>query len=275
LIENQIDPTFSLEVSEYNSQRVAVGGNVKNAQIVPITPNNLTLGEALIAAGGFDIRDREFANIRVYRDGTLYQIPLVIFDENPSIKDKLLVAGDAVYVDTTYDLDRALEFYESKIDVISLQTTARASALNVLRSEIELRRASLEETRGNFERRNSLNAIDRDYVYLTGEVTEQSRVPLPYEQTASLADVLFGEGGFPTETGNPSQIYVMRASNSAGEMIAYHLDARSAGNLLLATKFHMRPDDVVFIEEQPITRWNRALQQAFPTLINVAAQSVR
>jgi polysaccharide export outer membrane protein len=36
----------------------------------------------------------------------------------------------------------------------------------------------------------------------------------------------------------------------------------------------LRPDDIVFVEEQPITRWNRAFQQFFPSLINTATSAV-
>jgi polysaccharide export outer membrane protein len=64
---------------------------------------------------------------------------------------------------------------------------------------------------------------------------------------------------------------VLRSLGGATAVTAYHLDARNAVNLVLATRFEMRPNDIVFVEEQPITKWNRALQQAFPTLLNTAA----
>ncbi|EBA07732.1 polysaccharide biosynthesis/export family protein [Sagittula stellata] len=277
LVDNQIDPTFSLEVSRFNSQRVAVGGAVRAPTIVPITPNDLTLGEAIIAAGGTEVRDREFASIRVYRQGTLYQIPLEIYLQNPGMKDKLMQAGDAVFVDTSYDLDRALEFYRAKIDVISLRQEARNSALNNLMTEINIRRGALEEDRTNFDRREKYGANGRQYVYLAGEVSDQNRFALPFNDRATLADVLYGEGGFDTTTGDPSEIYVLRGDPQAGYgdiVIAYHLNARNAAKLILATKFEMRPDDIIFIEEQPITKWNRALQQLFPVLLRSAQNAL-
>ena len=36
---------------------------------------------------------------------------------------------------------------------------------------------------------------------------------------------------------------------------------------MLATRFELRPDDVIFIAEQPVTRWNRVIQQITPSLI--------
>ncbi|MBP0484722.1 polysaccharide biosynthesis/export family protein [Sagittula sp. M10.9X] len=277
LVNNQIDPTFSLEISKFNSQRVAIGGAVKTSTVVAITPSGLTLGEALIAAGGVTVKDREFASIRIYRDGTLYQIPLNTYVENPGLKDKLLRGGDAIFVDTTYDLDRALAFYQARIDVIALRTSARSSAMTILQGEIALRRSALEEERSNYERRRSLGEETRDYVYLTGEVTKQSRVPLPYGRRATLADVLFGEGGYVNTTGDPSQIYVLRGADSlapGATVVAYHLDAENIANVVMATRFEMRPNDVVFIEEQPITKWNRAFQQFFPLLVQSAQDAI-
>lgn len=101
---------------------------------------------------------------------------------------------------------------------------------------------------------------------------------MPFNQQTTLADVIYGNGGFPTTTGDPSEIYILRSSSNPAEfgaVTAWHLNARNAANLTLATRFEMRPNDVVFIEEQPITKWNRALQQALPTLINTAASAAR
>ncbi len=276
LVNNQISPSFSLEVSEFNSQRVAVGGAVRAAKLVPITPNSLTLGEALIAAGGLSTQDEEFASIRIYRDGTLYQIPVETYRAQPALKDKLLQNGDAIFVDTTYDLERAFQFYRAKIDVITLRSGARSTALSALSTEISIRRGALEERRGTFQSRLELGAEGRDYVYLSGEVKAQNRFALPFGNVASLADVLYNEGGFATTTGDPTQIYVMRGSSDpskVGEIVAYHLNAGNAANMILATKFEMRPNDIIFIEEQPITKWNRALQQAFPALLGAAQRA--
>jgi polysaccharide export outer membrane protein len=270
LLDNQIDPAFSLEVTEFNAQRVTVGGAVRQAARVPVTLVPLRLGDALTATGGVVARDEEFTSIRLYRDGTLYQIPYEDYLAQPDLREIRLKNGDAVFVDTTYDLDRAFEFYRQEVDVIRLRSQARMDVLNAMRTEFDVRRGVLEERRANFRARQEFGAEPRDYVYLAGEVDKQARVPLPYEQRASLAEVLYGEGGFPTMTGNPSNIYVLRPSADPAEfgaVTAWHLNARNSVNLTLATRFEMRPDDIVFVEEQPITKWNRAIQQLVPSLI--------
>ena len=278
LVQAGIAPTFSLEVSGFNARRASVGGAVRSPSVVPITLSPPDLGEALTAAGGIAAPDPEFAAIRIYRDGTLYQIPLTDFLSDTRYQDLPVLAGDAIYVDTTYDLDRAQAFYESQISVIAADRTARSQALTQLATEIGLRRAALAEARDLFAAREDLGAQPRDYVYLTGEVNNQTRVPLPYNQTASLADVLYGSGGFDATTGNPQQIYVLRAATDPeafGAVTAWHLDARNAVAFTLAPRFEMRPDDIVFIAQQPITKWNRAVQQAIPSLISTVNAATR
>lgn len=274
LLEQQVDPAFSLEVAEFNSQRVTVGGAVQKAARVPITLNALTLGEALAATGGLTVRDEQYASIRIYRAGTLYQIPYQDYLARPALQELRLVNGDAVFVDTTYDLDRALEFYRQEIDVIRLRSQARKDTVDMLQAEVELRRGMLEEKRGNFEARQEYGAEARDYVYLSGEVFKQARMPLPYEQQATLADVLYEGGGFRTKEANARNIYVLRPSTDPAEfgaVTAWHLDAANAVNMTLATRMQMRPNDIVFVEEQPITKWNRVVQQIVPSLLTTPA----
>ena len=269
LVRNQIDPAFSLEVSDFNSQRVAIGGAVGQSTLIPITLKPLTLTDALTAAGGIQLANDEFGSIRIYRNGTLYQIPVRDYFQDPALQRRLLLDGDAVYVDTTYDLEQALAFYQQRLDVIAQRTQARAQALAELQTEVNLRRAALDEQRTNFEVRDEYGAVDRDYVYLTGEVARQSRFALPFGQTASLADALYDSGGYNNATGSSRHIYVLRASTNPSEfgaVTAWHLDATNAVNLTLAARMELRPDDIIFIEEQPVTKWGRSLQQAFGLL---------
>jgi polysaccharide export outer membrane protein len=271
LLDNQIDPAFSLEVTEFNSKKVTVGGAVRNAARVPLTLVPLSLGDALTAAGGVQVRDEQFASIRIYRDGTLFQIPYEQYLARPELRELRLKNGDGVFVDTSYDVDRAFEFYRQEIDVIRLRSQARRDALGMLSTEISLRRGALNERRETFLAREELGAEERDYIYLAGEVGTQNRIALPYEQKANLADVLYGNGGFPTRSGDPSNIYVLRPAADPAEfsaVTAWHLDARNAVNMTLATKFEMRPGDIVFVEEQPITKWNRTISSILPSLIN-------
>jgi len=277
LVENQIDPSFSVEIAEFNSKRVAIGGAVAQPTVVPITLTTLTLDQAMSAAGGIATEDLDYASIRVYRNGTLYQIPLQEYLKRPNLQKLRLTDGDSIFVDTEYQLGRAQAYFAEQIALAQFKQTARTQALAELQAEVNLRRAALEETRSNFRDRIDLDGVDRDYVYLGGEVSEPSRFPLPFGRQATLADALYSEGGFPNQTGNPAQIYVLRGTaNSANpDMItAWHLDARNAANFVLATKFLMRPNDIIFVAEQPISRWNRAIQQSIPSIVTSGARLV-
>jgi polysaccharide export outer membrane protein len=269
LVENRIDPTFSLELAEFNSRRVSVGGAVASPAIVPIALLPLYLEEALTLAGGVAVRDRDAATVRLYRNGSLFQIPATELYSASGLRQVLLLDGDSVFVDTSYDLDAAEAYFGEQITLIGLRQQARSQAMQELQFEISLRSAALQEERSNFRDRLEFGAEDRDYVYVIGEVGTQSRFALPYGNTAVLADALLENGGITPLTGNPAQIYVLRGSpdpRDFASITALHLDITNATNFLLATRLELRRGDVIFVAEQPITRWNRALQQAIPTL---------
>lgn len=273
LVENQFDPTFSLEIAEFNSRKVSIGGAVGTPGVVPVSLTPLYLGDALAAAGGVSVEDQDFASVRIYRDGTLYQIPLTTLYERPDLLRTRLIDGDAVFVDTEYELGQAQSYFEQQITLVGARQQARAAALNELQLEVDLRRSELNEARTNYQSRIDLGADNRDYVYLTGEVGKQSRFALPYDRKANLADAMFSEAsGVTVETGDVSQIYVLRASSDPrefGAVTAWHLDTRNAANYALSTRFELRPDDIVFIAQQPITKWNRAVAQVVPSLISI------
>jgi len=95
----------------------------------------------------------------------------------------------------------------------------------------------------------------------------------------TLTQLLLGRrpvrgGGFRTKEANARNIYVLRPSTDPAEFGAvtvWHLDAANAVNMTLATRMQMRPNDIVFVEKQPITKWNRVVQQIVPSLLTTPA----
>ena len=274
LVKSQMNPTFSLEISEFNSKRVSIGGAVAQPILAPITLKRLFLDEALQLAGGVVAQDLDYATVRIYRDGKLYQIPLTELFSKRKLQQIPLKDGDRVFVDTEFELDRARAYFTEQITLAQFRQAARSQALAELNAEFGLRSTQLAEARANFTARVEHGAEKRDYVYLAGEVSKQSRFALPFGQTATLADALYSEGGIPTKEANVSQIYVLRGPSKPsviGDVTVYHLDAQNVVNLHLATKFELRPNDLVFIAEQPVTRWSRIISQITPSLITAAA----
>jgi polysaccharide export outer membrane protein len=82
LVENNIEPAFSLEITEFNSRKISVGGAVGHPVIVPVKLAPIFLDEVLAAAGGIITKDQSEASVRLYRNGTLYQIPLLQRDNH-------------------------------------------------------------------------------------------------------------------------------------------------------------------------------------------------
>ncbi|WP_281982815.1 polysaccharide biosynthesis/export family protein [Thalassorhabdomicrobium marinisediminis] len=278
LVRSQVEPSFSIEVAEFNSQRVSVGGGVARPAVVPITLIPLTLEQALAAAGGITVADQDFASVRLYRDGTLYQIPLTELYASDQYLNTRLLPGDSIFVDISYDLDRAQAYFAQQLSLVNARQTARSQALTQLQTEISLRRAQANEARENYRFRSESGAITRDHVYIAGEVGSQTRYTLPFEQKATLADALFdGANGVPLQTGDLSEVYILRASQDPrefGAVTAWHLNAENAANLVLAAQLELRPDDIIFVAEQPVTRWNRVIQQITPSLINTGVGAV-
>lgn len=274
LVAHQQDPTFSLDVVEFNARRVSVGGAVAAPAMVPIQLSPITLDGALAATGGVTVQDQDSASVRLYRNGVLYQIPLSVLYTQPELLKTPLIDGDSVFVDTEYELTKAQTFFEQQIALVGAQNQARETALIELQAEVGLRRAQLMEARSNYQAQVALGADNNDYVYLTGEFREQGRFALPFDRRANLGDALLGQArGFSVESADISQVYVLRAATDRrefGAVTAWHLDARNAGNFWIMTQFELRPDDVIFVAQQPITRWGRAVSQLLPSLISIS-----
>ncbi|WP_189641136.1 polysaccharide biosynthesis/export family protein [Paramylibacter ulvae] len=268
LVTKNIEPAFSLEVAEFNSQRASIGGAVRNPTIAPITPKPLYLEEALQMAGGINAPDLDYTTIRIYRDGRLYQIPARDVYTNAGrvrLDDK-----DSVFVDTEYELTQARTYFEEQIQLTSQRRADRAQALAELNTQFNIRQRQIDEQQNNFKDRLELGAVKRQYAYLLGEVKTQVRFALPFEQTASLADALYHKDGLVTREADLSEIYVLRRSNDPrefGARTAYHLNAKNAADMLTATVFELRPNDMIFVSEQPVTVWNRVVTQITPSLI--------
>ena len=268
-----IDPSFTLEIAEFNSQRVSVGGLVGAPQLVPITLKPLFLHEAIGIAGGLAANDPSVSKVQLFRNGNIYQIGLERFLSDPATQRIVLRDGDSVYVGSEYREAEAQRYFEEQLQLRNeqLQGTQFLIQLEQLRSQNEANaQQRLADQRALFKERLDLGAIERHYAYRAGEVRSPGRMPLPFERSMTLADVLFEDGGINIQFGDYAEIYVLRAETDPqqnGGLTAFHLDAENAVNLVAATRLEIRPNDVIFVAEQPVTSWNRALSQILPQII--------
>ena len=100
-------------------------------------------------------------------------------------------------------------------------------------------------------------------IFVLGEIMKPSLYPLP-KGRMNLAEAISSAGGFDETTSDPSRVYVIRGVDN--EPVVYRLDASSADALLLASKFDLRSQDVVYVSTSDIARWNRTMQQILPTI---------
>ncbi|MBB5223070.1 polysaccharide export outer membrane protein [Amaricoccus macauensis] len=273
LLERQIDPSFSLEIADFNARKVSIGGAVAQPGVARITLIPLTLDNALAAVGGITAADRDAAVIRIYRDGSLYEIPVRDFLVSPRYQKLRLIDRDSVFVDTEYDLGKAQAYFAEQIQLREFEQGSRQNEMQILTQATELRRGELAEERENFSARVEMGAEPQDYVYLSGEMFKQGRWSLPYGQVATLADALYqGGGGAPNRTADPRQIYVLRSSTNPLEfsgITAWHVDGSSAVGMMMLTRLELRPRDIVFVSEQPVTRWSRVIEQLSPNFLQL------
>jgi polysaccharide export outer membrane protein len=256
LLARGVSPSFSVEITEFNSQKISISGNIKSPGILPLTLQPLYLDEAIYESGGFVISDASFIIVRLYRNESIYQIFGPELYNQTDTNKILLKDGDTIVVDVTDEYDRTL----------GLRQEARAKRLQEIEKETEAK----ENDANSLLSRMKYGSIAREYVYVIGEVLQQSRYTLPFEHKAVLADALLESGGGVSSlTGNPKQIYVLRGGadlKNFAPITALHLDAKNAANFLLATRLELRPKDVVFVGTQPITDWNRMIKQLIPSL---------
>lgn len=255
LVSAGIDPSFTLEVIGFNSQRVSISGEVVQSQLLPIGLRPLYLHEAIQQAGGINAIDDAVVKVQLFRDGEVYQVGGERLLSDPEARRIVLRDGDSVYVASTIPGEiPATTDLELRRQQLRLQQEAQVES-------------EFARDRDLFNQRLQLGAVLRPRAFLVGETNNQV-IDLPFENQLTLAQVV-ASARINIQTADYGAIYVIRLPTDPaldGSVTAYRLDAENATNLALAVNFLIRPNDVIFIQEQPITSWNRALSQILPNI---------
>jgi len=116
-----------------------------------------------------------------------------------------------------------------------------------------------------------VNVLDRSQqqVFVMGEVRNPSSVEI-INGYLTLAAALGEVGGVNQNTSNPSAIYVVRSTDKDNPQI-FHLDAQYATGMLLAERFEMQAQDVIFVDTAGVSQWNRVINQLLPSLSVIGA----
>ncbi len=98
-------------------------------------------------------------------------------------------------------------------------------------------------------------------VFVLGAVAPLT-IPIAPETRQTLADVLFAPGGaLASPTAQRSEVYLLRGSNPVH---AYMLDATNPTRLIVAAATELRPNDIIYVPEQPLASFARALVEVTP-----------
>ncbi len=121
--------------------------------------------------------------------------------------------------------------------------------------------------------RNNLRLVDGDIldipnrrvkkVFMVGEFTKPSSVPMPTDGPYTLAEALNDVGGMNPLTSNARQLYLVRASGPNTTTV-FHLDCSSPVAVALADQIVLAPRDIVYVDAASVTRFSRVVSQLLP-----------
>jgi polysaccharide export outer membrane protein len=111
-----------------------------------------------------------------------------------------------------------------------------------------------------------VNVLDRSQqkVFVMGEVRLPRSVEIVNGEL-TLAGALGEVGGVNQLSADSGSIYVIRGTDKDEPQI-FHLDARYATGLLLAERFDLQAQDVVFVDAAGVSQWNRVISQLLPSI---------
>lgn len=111
-------------------------------------------------------------------------------------------------------------------------------------------------------------------VFVLGEVLRPNTQTLRNGHL-TLNEALGESGGVNQNSGDPRQIFVIRAANTEQPEI-YHLDARSPTAYALAEGFELQARDVIYVDPVPVVRWNRVISLILPSAqaVNTARSTI-
>jgi polysaccharide export outer membrane protein len=96
--------------------------------------------------------------------------------------------------------------------------------------------------------------------YVMGAIKKATTVPFPVP-SPTLADALGAASGFDERRSDPSGVFIFRKGNP--DQI-FTLNLKEPGALFLTQRFPIRGEDLVYVTEAPLARWNRLLMQLLP-----------
>lgn len=105
--------------------------------------------------------------------------------------------------------------------------------------------------------------------HIMGAINRPTTVQFPSPEPV-LADALGAATGFDERRSDPSGVFIFRKSDPD---IVYTFDLKKPETMSLIQRFPLRGEDIIYVTEAPLARWNRLISQILPISISQAANS--
>lgn len=110
----------------------------------------------------------------------------------------------------------------------------------------------------------SIARFNSQKVYILGEVLKPSRLRIT-DIPLSLSEALGDVSGLRTETAEGAEVYIIRQPDAYNENPRIYIaDLSSPSGFLVSNEFYLADNDIVYVNANGTTRWNRVISQFFP-----------
>lgn len=115
----------------------------------------------------------------------------------------------------------------------------------------------------------TVNPDSSNRFHVMGAINKPTTVQFPSPQPV-LADALGAATGFDERRSDPSGVFVFRKGSPD---IVYTFNLKKPETMALIQRFPIHGEDIVYVTEAPLARWNRLISQILPTSVSQAVNS--
>jgi polysaccharide export outer membrane protein len=195
-----------------------------------------------------DVTISKYKSQKITLSGEFKNPQIIYLNSTPlSLFQAISIGGSSISSDlTSVKLIRKKKVYEFDFEKESNQST--------ILNEIYLKDKDIVQIPNNSESR----------IYVVGE-SKRPREIILKRKYMSLSQAIASSGGLNNSRANASKVFVLRGASSLNdEPEIFYINLKSGANLLLASEFKLKKQDIVFIGTSNISKWNSVIAQIFP-----------
>jgi len=107
----------------------------------------------------------------------------------------------------------------------------------------------------------------KSLAFIMGEIRKPGTIELD-DEGINLTEAISSRGGLEKNTANAQGIFVFRDNKKDNKLNVFQLDATTPLAFVLATNFYLQEQDVVYIVQDPVARWNALLDKLLPSVLS-------